>query len=147
MPLLIVDGGWSEWMEFQPCTATKCGNGTKMLKRFCSNPEPENGGQFCTGRNVRIEQCQDVCPGNIQYATASWDLIINSFACQFATTSCFWLLISFVLCSGQNRAQQLYNGDLPWHFAYVSCSGQNGAQQLYWSKFQVLQTLQPLYQW
>ena len=65
MVLFIVDGGWSEWTEFRTCDAAKCGNGTKMLRRFCSNPEPENGGQICTGDNIKIERCQDVCPGNI----------------------------------------------------------------------------------
>lgn len=65
MLLLIVDGGWSEWAEFGPCDAPKCGNGTKTFKRICSNPEPENGGQFCTGISVKYKKCQDVCPGNI----------------------------------------------------------------------------------
>ncbi|XP_078364185.1 netrin receptor UNC5C-like [Oculina patagonica] len=58
---VYVDGGWSEWSEFEPCTA-KCGNGTKMLKRHCSNPAPENGGQLCTGPRVKIEPCQEICP-------------------------------------------------------------------------------------
>ena len=65
---IVVDGGWSDWREFQPCTAAKCGNGTRMLKRFCSNPTPENGGQFCAGSSIKIEPCQDICPGKIVFS-------------------------------------------------------------------------------
>ena len=60
---VTVDGGWSEWYEFAPCSAPKCGIGKKMLERFCSNPSPENGGQFCVGSRIKTEACQDICPG------------------------------------------------------------------------------------
>ena len=38
-----------------------------MLKRFCTNPTPENGGQFCAGAYVKFEPCQDVCPGKVSF--------------------------------------------------------------------------------
>lgn len=44
MLLLIVDGGWFEWVEFGFCDVFKCGNGIKTFKRICSNFELENGG-------------------------------------------------------------------------------------------------------
>lgn len=58
---VYVDGGWSDWWEFSPCSATKCGNGTRMLKRSCTNPDPENNGKFCSGRSFKFEKCQDIC--------------------------------------------------------------------------------------
>ena len=60
-----VDGGWTEWRQHSPCTALKCGSGTKTLKRFCSNPSPENGGQFCVGPDIKREPCRDICPGTL----------------------------------------------------------------------------------
>lgn len=58
---VYVDGGWSEWREFSPCSASKCGKGKRMLKRFCNNPDPQNGGQFCSGVGFKFEECQDIC--------------------------------------------------------------------------------------
>lgn len=59
---VYVDGGWSEWQEFSPCDAPKCGTGRKMLKRLCSNPPPQNGGHLCEGSNIKYEPCQDFSP-------------------------------------------------------------------------------------
>ena len=62
-----MDGGWSGWSEFSKCDA-KCGNGTKMLKRSCTNPSPENGGQLCQGRRIKVVPCQDICQGkDVEY--------------------------------------------------------------------------------
>ena len=63
----LVDGGWSEWHEFSPCSAGKCGKGTRMLKRYCNNPDPQNGGQFCSGVGFKVEKCQDICKGEISF--------------------------------------------------------------------------------
>ncbi|CAH3031318.1 unnamed protein product [Pocillopora meandrina] len=59
---VYVDGGWSEWREFSPCNAPKCGTGRKMLKRWCSNPPPQKGGNLCEGSNIKYEPCQDFSP-------------------------------------------------------------------------------------
>lgn len=61
----LVDGGWSEWREFSQCSASNCGNGTRMWKRYCNNPDPKNGGQFCSGLDLKFEKCQDICQGKI----------------------------------------------------------------------------------
>ena len=63
--LFTVDGGWSEWREFSPCNAPKCGTGRKMLKRWCSNPPPQKGGNLCEGSNIKYEPCQDFSPGTL----------------------------------------------------------------------------------
>ncbi|XP_015764131.1 PREDICTED: netrin receptor UNC5C-like isoform X1 [Acropora digitifera] len=59
---VYVDGGWSEWHEFLACSASKCGKDKQMLKRSCNNPDPQNGGQFCSGVGFKFEKCRDVCP-------------------------------------------------------------------------------------
>ncbi|KAK7481052.1 hypothetical protein BaRGS_00027688, partial [Batillaria attramentaria] len=68
-----VDGGWSEWDDWQDsdeCSAL-CGGGAKdqWHIRRCDNPAPANGGRDCEGvdrenRNVacNTQECADLCP-------------------------------------------------------------------------------------
>jgi len=52
----VVNGGWSTWSEYSPCSVT-CGFGTKVRMRTCTNPSPENNGADCTGTRVETEEC------------------------------------------------------------------------------------------
>ena len=65
---IFTDGGWGAWSEWDICTAT-CGGGFQNRLRFCTNPEPANGGQDCSDTNVDSEtkECNaDPCPvGNV----------------------------------------------------------------------------------
>ncbi|XP_058943143.2 probable endochitinase [Pocillopora verrucosa] len=57
-----VDGGWSDWSVWGPCTVT-CGGGTQARNRSCTNPPPSNGGKKCTGPDTETQQCQTmICP-------------------------------------------------------------------------------------
>ena len=47
--LFPVHGGWSEWGPWTSCSQT-CGRELSVSERQCNNPEPQNGGQFCTSR-------------------------------------------------------------------------------------------------
>ena len=63
---LIVDGSWSAWGAFEPCSKT-CGDGEKTRRRVCNNPAPANGGRNCTGENLNTVPCNmQHCPGKIE---------------------------------------------------------------------------------
>ncbi|KAJ6596002.1 Hemicentin-1, partial [Pseudolycoriella hygida] len=51
-----VDGGWSEWNSWSPCSAT-CGSGTKIRTRNCDNPPASHGGTYCEGNNSESTIC------------------------------------------------------------------------------------------
>ncbi|XP_019637231.1 PREDICTED: brain-specific angiogenesis inhibitor 1-like [Branchiostoma belcheri] len=43
-----VDGMWSAWSEYSPCTVT-CGGGAMQRMRECADPAPIHGGRPCEG--------------------------------------------------------------------------------------------------
>lgn len=57
-----VDGGWSAFSAYSPCTKT-CGGGTMFRQRTCTNPSPEYGGALCIGFASETTQCNaQNCP-------------------------------------------------------------------------------------
>ena len=60
-----VDGGYSPWSEFGPCSKS-CGTGGLQKRyRTCSNPAPMNGGKPCFGHPYQTRVCSVIpCPGN-----------------------------------------------------------------------------------
>ena len=61
----IVDGQWSAWGAWYPCSKT-CGQGTKFRARDCVNPPPSNGGAFCPGQGYESYPCNNgPCPGRL----------------------------------------------------------------------------------
>lgn len=66
MFFLVVNGAYSPWSDWTPCTVT-CGGGESMRTRQCTNPSPEFGGKDCSslGKSTEIMKCKnDPCPGN-----------------------------------------------------------------------------------
>ncbi|KAJ7365947.1 hypothetical protein OS493_002685 [Desmophyllum pertusum] len=78
-----IDGGWSEWSEYTPCSQT-CGGGVQYRERTCTNPPTQNNGKDCFGSakgkwkicNSQIEcplpsdrdsQCEKIRPGTRAY--------------------------------------------------------------------------------
>lgn len=64
-PLLSspVNGGYSNWKEWGPCSRT-CGQGFQERIRLCNNPEPANGGRSCSGPTIDSRKCHvGLCPG------------------------------------------------------------------------------------
>ena len=54
-----VHGNWTDYERW-----TACKKGQMTGYRFCTNPEPQNGGQDCIGSNKIIENCTtDESPG------------------------------------------------------------------------------------
>ena len=60
---LPVDGGWSSWTNWSPCSRT-CGGGSQYRSRLCDSPKPQHNGQPCTGDGMETRQCNNKkCPG------------------------------------------------------------------------------------
>ncbi|XP_020617105.1 netrin receptor UNC5A-like, partial [Orbicella faveolata] len=51
-----VNGSWSQWSSWQPCSVT-CGGGHRTRARTCSNPAPKWNGKYCPGTNISAESC------------------------------------------------------------------------------------------
>ncbi|XP_078373577.1 properdin-like [Oculina patagonica] len=57
-----VNGNWSSWSEWAPCSTT-CGKGLKKRMRNCTNPAPANGGKSCYGVAIETKSCSlKFCP-------------------------------------------------------------------------------------
>ncbi|XP_053398910.1 SCO-spondin-like isoform X2 [Mercenaria mercenaria] len=58
-----IDGQWSAWTDFAPCSA-KCGTGKTRRFRLCNNPVPMHGGKDCIGSPVDEQHCDTykICP-------------------------------------------------------------------------------------
>ncbi|XP_065892549.1 peroxidasin-like [Dysidea avara] len=50
-----IQGGWSSW-SISSCSSN-CIGGMRQHRRTCTNPSPQNGGEFCIGRFSFIERC------------------------------------------------------------------------------------------
>ena len=51
-----VDGQWSAWGPFGPCSVS-CDGGMRERSRACTSPAPQFGGADCNGQSVESEVC------------------------------------------------------------------------------------------
>lgn len=51
-----MNGGWSSWDLLSACSRT-CGGGVRVKRRYCNNPEPQYGGNPCSGSDSMAEMC------------------------------------------------------------------------------------------
>ncbi|XP_053098888.1 hemicentin-1 isoform X3 [Hemicordylus capensis] len=75
VPFIVqVHGGFSEWLDWQPCSVT-CGQGVQKRIRLCNNPLPANGGRRCMEPDSEIRSCQNkLCPVDGNWSEwASWE--------------------------------------------------------------------------
>ncbi|XP_039268950.2 hemicentin-1-like [Styela clava] len=64
-----VDGGWSKWSAWLPCSAT-CDEGVSVRNRACNNPAPTTGGRKCEGSDTMSRICNlKNCPVNGNWGT------------------------------------------------------------------------------
>ncbi|XP_060600216.1 uncharacterized protein LOC132753729 isoform X4 [Ruditapes philippinarum] len=57
-----IDGGWTTFGSFSPCSKS-CGGGTQFRERSCTRPRPANGGAQCTGNARETRNCHtEACP-------------------------------------------------------------------------------------
>ena len=54
--LISVNGSWSQWSSWQPCSVT-CGGGNRTRTRTCSYSAPKWNRQECSGTNTSTERC------------------------------------------------------------------------------------------
>lgn len=68
--LFKVNGNWSEWQEWEPCSRS-CGVGEQYRFRTCDNPAPSGGGKKCEGSEAEMQPCNvQSCQGlYIKYVT------------------------------------------------------------------------------
>ncbi|XP_023195302.1 hemicentin-1 [Xiphophorus maculatus] len=68
-----VDGKWSSWMSWGPCSVS-CGGGSRQRARLCASPAPQHGGRKCEGNDVHTDFCNgDPCPINGNWGQwSSW---------------------------------------------------------------------------
>ena len=60
-----VNGGWSSWFVFTPCSVS-CGTGMTVLARTCTNPAPKYGGRPCQGPARKGQPClTKACPSKL----------------------------------------------------------------------------------
>ncbi|XP_022780211.1 coadhesin-like isoform X3 [Stylophora pistillata] len=73
LKLCPVNGNWSPWSSWGPCSKT-CDGGFQKRMRECSDPVPANGGKACMGEAIETKKCLlKLCPvdGNWS-AWSSW---------------------------------------------------------------------------
>ena len=102
--LISVNGNWSQWSSWQPCSVT-CGAGHRIRARTCSNPAPKWNGKDCPGTNIYIESCNIFkCKGSFM-AVFSWKwrnytTFLMLWYTPYFSLRCwvtFWLLGCFVI--------------------------------------------------
>lgn len=63
VPVIAVDGGWSSWSSWFPCshqTSSSSDSGEDQCRcrtKHCNNPAPQNGGSPCVGIAIAVTNC------------------------------------------------------------------------------------------
>ncbi|PIK61787.1 putative SCO-spondin-like [Apostichopus japonicus] len=82
-----IDGGWGSWDDWSACTVQCGGGGTRQRIRYCDDPSPEYGGDYCVGDSYETESCgEQSCKVDGNWAQwSSWNEC--SVTCGFGVTS------------------------------------------------------------
>lgn len=66
-----INGGYTDWSNWTTCSST-CGEGTQVRTRSCTNPAPENGGNYCSGSPIEARSCNSSQPCPINGNWIAW---------------------------------------------------------------------------
>uniref|UniRef100_A0A8C5F0R6 PROP n=1 Tax=Gouania willdenowi TaxID=441366 RepID=A0A8C5F0R6_GOUWI len=104
-----VDGGWSDWSRWSPCSS-QCGSGEQTRDRLCNSPAPQHGGLSCSGPHIQSRDC------NSQPCSGTHTLWVGV---QIQTQPC--PMITFC-CDGSSTRKRACTNP-PARFGGVPCSG------------------------
>ena len=67
MQLILVDGEWLPWTEWESCSAS-CNGGQQSRSRSCQGQD--HGGKPCDGNSTETRNCNEniLCPGKSENA-------------------------------------------------------------------------------
>ena len=83
--LILVDGGWGDWTEWEEC-AVSCGGADQGRFRVCDNPTPQFGGDDCTIDDSSASEKQR-CNENPCPSTSYFSISYHSMTEQFNSVS------------------------------------------------------------
>ncbi|CAF1064997.1 unnamed protein product [Adineta steineri] len=112
-----IDGGWSNYTSYGPCSAT-CGNGSQTRTRDCNSPIPQYGGAQCIGDSKQAQLCSSNVSCPIDGGWSNWTRSACSATCgvgyrlrqrncsnptpQFGGINCIGSGVDTVLCNVSN---------------------------------------------
>jgi len=71
LPPCPVNGNYTEWGEFSSCVP-KCGNGTQIRQRACTNPRPAHGGETCLEQGLGDDTEERPCNNGPCQQDGNW---------------------------------------------------------------------------
>lgn len=86
----MIDGEWSDWQDYQPCSRT-CGVGVTWRTRTCTNPVPQNGGKKCEGYGKGLWKIcnSQPCPdGSVDYRLSQCRAFQHTTAVRWTADAC-----------------------------------------------------------
>ncbi|XP_078662008.1 SCO-spondin-like [Branchiostoma floridae x Branchiostoma belcheri] len=122
-----VDGGWTKWSKWTPCTRT-CGPGSQTRTRSCTDPAPRNGGMPCNGTDTMVMKCiQRPCPQTYRWSRWSSCSVTCGRGIQKRTSVC----VNMEHCGGLRQETKRCNRrDCPREFVNEEeASGDGGRHQ------------------
>ncbi|XP_061877506.1 SCO-spondin isoform X2 [Entelurus aequoreus] len=111
LPGCYVDGGWSQWGAWSPCSLT-CGGGVHSRRRQCDNPFPQSGGRGCLGITDQQRECNThLCTDSVGpwLPWSQWSLC--SVSCGGGQQSRY-RTCSSLSCSGISRQSKTCNTEV-----------------------------------
>lgn len=134
----IVDGGWSSWSGWSPCThrtSTDWDTSDSCMcqTRQCNNPAPQNGGRQCIGNSIAVTNCT-VHGGWTLFSAWSECSATCGFAVKTRTRTCTNPAPAHGgrVCVGPDRTEVLCTGNPP---CPVSTPSPQDGQWSEWSEW------------